>query len=315
MATAREPRSTPSRLAVFGPNPLLSISIEARAAEGDDIHVHAAGQGVWVARMAGELGAHPVLCGFIGGETGLVLRPLLEELPGVLRLVETAGASGCYVNDRRGGERELISLAASPPPSRHEVDDLFSASCAAALDAGVLAVCNPYPAEALPLDLYGSLVADARENGVRVLVDLSSPRLDSALEGAPELVKLNDWELAEFVSGPVDGANLRPAAEELLRRGAGAVVVTRAEKPALVLRQEGAWWLAPPHFDRGTREGCGDSMMGALAACFAEGREWREALVIGAAAGAANFLRHGLGTGARGVIEDLARGVRLTPAD
>ncbi|MFN8159926.1 MAG: PfkB family carbohydrate kinase [Solirubrobacterales bacterium] len=303
------------KLAVFGPDPLLSVSVESRPTGGDEIHVHAAGQGVWVTRMAGELGADPVLCGFLGGETGSVLRPLLEQLRGELRLVETAAPSGCYVSDRRSGERELISMAAGPPPSRHEVDDLFSTTCAAALEAGVLVVCNPYPAETLPLGIYGSLVADVRENGATVLVDLSSPRLDSALEGSPDLVKLNDWELAEFVSGPVDGDDrLRSAAEELRRRGAGTVVVSRAERPALVVRGDGAWWLTPPRFDRGAREGCGDSMTGAIAACLAQGRDWREALVLGAAAGAANFLRHGLGTGARGVIGDLARRVELTPA-
>lgn len=37
--------------------------------------------------------------------------------------------------------------------------------------------------------------------------------------------------------------------------------------------------------------------------------------MLGAAAGAANFLRHGLGTGSRAVVEDLARQVRLTPVD
>jgi 1-phosphofructokinase len=73
--------------------------------------------------------------------------------------------------------------------------------------------------------------------------------------------------------------------------------------------------LAPPRFERGSREGCGDSMMGALAASLAAGREWEEALRIGAAAGAANFLRHGLGTGARSVVEDLARRVELRPLD
>ncbi len=56
-------------------------------------------------------------------------------------------------------------------------------------------------------------------------------------------------------------------------------------------------------------------MMGAIAACVADGREWREALMIGAAAGAANFLRHGLGTGARSVVDDLARRVELIPVD
>jgi 1-phosphofructokinase len=303
------------RVAVFGPHPMLSITIESLTAEGgDDIHVHAAGQGVWVARMAAELGADAILCGFIGGEAGTALRPLLEQLPVELRLIETAAASGCYLHDRRGGERVPVAQSASMPPSRHEVDDLFSAACAAALDSDVLALCGPYPGEALPLEIYGNLVADVRANGTPVVVDLSPPRLDSALEGRPELVKINDWELARFITGPVDtDARLRAAAQRLLEGGAGAAIVTRAEQPALVLRGEEAWWLTPPRFERGAREGCGDSMMGGLAACIAAGRDWEETLRIGAAAGAANFLRHGLGSANRSVVEDLARRVDLRP--
>jgi len=304
-----------ARVAVFGPNPMLSITIESLTADGgDDIHVHAAGQGVWVARMVAELGARPVLCGFIGGETGTALRPLLEEMPAELRLIETAAASGAYIHDRRDGERRPMAQSASMPPSRHEVDDLFAATVAAAIDADVLALCGAYPGEALPLELYGNLAADAKANGTPVVVDLSSPRLESALEGKPDIVKINDWEMAGFIAGPVDTeARLRAAAERLLEAGAGAAIVTRAEEPAMVVRDGEAWLLVPPRFDRGSREGCGDSMMGALSASLAAGREWEEALRIGAAAGAANFLRHGLGTGSRSVVEDLAKRVELRP--
>jgi len=45
-------------------------------------------------------------------------------------------------------------------------------------------VANPLPGNALPLEIYGDLVADARASGARTLVDLSSPRLDSALRGS-----------------------------------------------------------------------------------------------------------------------------------
>jgi 1-phosphofructokinase len=179
-----EPVSPPrgGRVAVFGPHPMLSVTIEALTADGgDDIHVHAAGQGVWVARMAVELGAGAVLCGFVGGETGNVLRPLLERFPFELRPIETAEASGAYIHDRRSGERVPVAQSAAMPASRHEIDDLFSIACAAALDCDVLAVCNAYPGEALPLEIYGSLVADARDNGTPAIVDLSPPRLDSAL--------------------------------------------------------------------------------------------------------------------------------------
>jgi 1-phosphofructokinase len=305
------------KVAVFGPHPMLSVTVEALTADGgDDIHLHAAGQGVWVARMAAELGAKAVLCGFIGGESGMVLRPLLEQLSVELRLVETAAASGAYIHDRRTGERVPLAQSASMPPSRHEVDDLFSASCAAALDADVLALCGPYPGEALPLEIYGNLVADVKANGTPVVVDLSPPRLDSALEGKPNLVKINDWEVAKYVEGPVDTEErMRAAMERLLDAGAEAAIITRAEAPALVMRGDEAWELIPPRFERGAREGCGDSMMGGLVACIAAGREWEETLRIGAAAGAANFLRHGLGSADRSVVDDLARRVELRPLD
>ena len=85
-----------------------------------------------------------------------------------LRLVETAEASGAYVHDRRSGEREPIAQSASMPPSRHEIDELFSITVAAALDSDVLALCGPYPGEALPLEIYGNLVADVKANGTPV---------------------------------------------------------------------------------------------------------------------------------------------------
>jgi 1-phosphofructokinase len=305
------------KVAVFSPNPMLSVTLEALTAEGgDDIHLHAAGQGVWVARMAAELGAEPVLCGFIGGEVGSVLRPLLEAMPIELRLVETAEASGAYVHDRRSGERVPIGQSAAMPPSRHEVDDLFSVTVAAALDCELLAVCGPYPEEGVPLEIYSGLVADVKANGVPVIVDLSSPRLDRALEGKPDLVKINDWQIAGFVSGPVDGEErMRAAMERVREAGADSVIVTRAGDPALALRDGRFWEVTPPKFERGSREGCGDSMMGALAAAIAAGRDWEDVLRLSAAAGAANFLRHGLGTGARSVVEELAPRVQLRQLD
>jgi len=302
-------------LALFAPNPLLTVTLELEGPERQSIHFHAGGQGVWVAGMARCMGAQPVLCGFAGGETGELLRPLIEKAAGgPARLVASASASGCYVTDRRSGRREVIAMKLSDPPSRHELDELFSLSCAEALACGWLVVTNPLPGESLPLEVYGDLVADARAGGCRALVDLSSPRLDSALAGEPDLVKLNDWELAEFISGPVSTPELLLAGAQRLReRGARSVVVTRGERPALVLHGEEAWRLTPPPFEQGFREGCGDAMMGALAAAWAGGQSFERALTLGAAAGAANFLRRGLGHASREVVEQLADSISLEP--
>lgn len=302
------------RVVVFAPHPLLAVILEREGASREQVHFHAGGQGVWVARMVACLGADPVLCGFLGGESGELLGGLLERFYGERHLVSTASASGCYVTDRRSGERELLTCTLSDPPSRHEVDELFSITCAEAIASGWLVVTNPMPADALPLEIYGDLVADARASGCRTLVDLSSPRLESALHGEPDLVKLNDWELAEFVRGPVsEPARLRAAAQRLREAGAKAVIVTRGELPGLVLSGDQAWELRSPSLKRGSREGCGDAMMGALAASWAQGQTFERAVILGAAAGAANFLRHGLGSASREVVERLTHSVVLEP--
>jgi 1-phosphofructokinase len=302
-------------VAVFAPHPLLTVTLEREGADREGVHFAAGGQGVWVARMAGELGAVPALCSFIGGESGGLLRGLLDQLPGERCLVPTATASGCYVTDRRSGKLEVLSMALSDPPSRDELDDLFARACSEAIACGWLVVTNPLPADALPLELYRDLVADVRANGCRALLDLSTPRLDLALEAEPDLVKLNDWELAEIVKGSVEGSALRPAAEGLRDRGAQSVIVTRGEQPALVLHGEDAWWLEPPRFARGFREGCGDAMLGAMVAAWSAGASFEESLLTGAAAGAANFLRHGIGGASREVIEELTQRVTLEPVD
>ena len=300
-------------IAVFAPHPLLTVTIETEGPDRERIHFHAGGQGVWVAAMARCMGAAPVFCALLGGEPGGLLRPLLSETVGPeTHLVDATSASGCYVVDRRGGGRELVAMTLSDPPSRHELDELCSLAVAHAADCGWLVVTNPMPAEALPLEVYRDLVADARAAGARTLVDLSSPRLDSALAGGPELVKINDWELAEFVRGPVaEPAELIGAARRVQDAGARCVVVTRGEEPALVLDGEEALELAPPRFERGYREGCGDAMLGALAAIWARDDDLRRGLVYGAAAGAANFLRRGVGRASREVVEELSSKVTL----
>lgn len=301
------------RVTIFGPDPLLSVTLERRS-ERDDVHLHPAGQGVWVARMAAELGADPILCGLAGGETGEVLRALLARMAGERRLIETHGSSGSYVIDRRDGERRVLANANRPAPLRHEIDDLVAATCAAALGSAAVVFCNPFPPEDLPGEVYASVAANAGAAGVPVVVDLSHPRLEHTLAHRPRVVKLNDWELAEYVCGPVDGPRALAAIRRLREAGAQAVALTRAGAPILVSDgDEDPYEVVPPAFARGHHEGCGDAMTGALAAGLAAGLDLCDAIVLGAAAGSCNFLRHGLGTGTRAVVEELRSWVTVRP--
>ena len=192
-------------------------------------------------------------------------------------------------------------------PTRHDVDELFSLTCAAAIDSDVLVVCNPFPGDALPTELYADLVSDVSTNGTPVLVDLSAQAEQRARgpTGPREAERLGARGVRRR-----PGRFHRPArvggraADRVTERT--AAIVTRGGESAVALRDGEVLELFPPRFERGSREGCGDSMMGALAAAWAQGLGWERSLVLGVAAGATNFLRHGLGTGSRAVIEEMA---------
>ena len=205
----------------------------------------------------------------------------------------------------------MIAQAYVENPSRHEADELVAATTAAALESDVLAICNPYPGDAMPLDVYGDLVANARAAGVRVIADLSSPRIEPHGGGRPGAGQAQRLGARGLCGRPGRHARApaRGGARGSVALGARNVLVTRAGDPALALLGDEAWELIPPKLEAGSREGCGDTMMGAIAAALAQGRELPDAMVLGAGAGAVNFLHHGLGTGSRREVEELgARG-------
>ena len=83
--------------------------------------------------------------------------------------------------------------------------------------------------------------------------------------------------------------------------------MTRAQAPILVVpADDEPLEVVPLALPLGFREECGDTMMGAIAAGWTRGLSLSEMLVLGAAAGSVNFLRHGLGTGTRATVEELA---------
>jgi 1-phosphofructokinase len=306
------PTSATPQVAVLAPSMLVTVTIEDGGA-WPEVHFHAGGQGFWVARMAAALGARVALATALGGESGGVLRSLLDVEQVALHAVASAGDNGVYVHDRRSGVRVPIAHVPAPRLRRHELDALYGMALGDALEAGVACLTGPEHDDVLDPEVYARLAHDLRRNGVVVVADLTGPSLVAALKGGVDVLKLSDRELVEGGWARDDGTEALAAALAALHaRGAAVVIASRGPKPAIVYANGGLYRVSGPRLRAVDPSGTGDAMLAAIAVSLAGGRAtFMDAVVFGAAAGAVNAARHGLGSGARRQVEQLVEHVTV----
>ena len=304
----------PCALAVFAPSPAVTITVEPSPGEEPDIHLHAGGQGFWVAHMAARLGARVSLCAPLGGETGTVLESLLA-VDGISVLsVDTEGANGAYLHDRRSGERRVIAETSSPSLARHELDDLYGITLASGLDSDAVLVTGPRNEGVLQADVFERLCRDLRTNGRLVLADLSGEPLTAALRGGVDFLKVSDQELLD--DQRLDGRGLPAAVETagaLHAEGAANVLVTRSAESAVLHAGGRVFAVHGPHFAPVDEHGAGDSLFAGIGVGMGARLPIEAAVKLGVAAGALNVARHGLGTGHMREVARLAEEVRVDP--
>lgn len=296
---------------IFAPSPILTVTVEDQFS-GDEIHVHAGGQGVWQARMLTNLGVSVTLCCALTGELGPLLRHLIDDEGIALAPLERPGRGSAYVHDRRGGERAVIAEVDGDPLGRHELDELYGIVLREALRSGLAILSGPAGDETLPADTYRRLATDIRAGGGRVIADLSGDRLKAALAGGVDVLKVSDEELkADGLAGDDSDSATFAALRRLRAAGASTAIVTRAARPSLMIDSGGLLEIDVPELEVADTRGAGDSFTAGLCAALAQGQNIRDAVMMGAAAGALNVTRHGLGTGDAGSIAQLAKGVQL----
>jgi 1-phosphofructokinase len=303
------------RVCVFAPAPLLTVTIESKPDDSrdDEVHLHAGGQGFWISRLVVELGVDVVLCGSFGGETGRVVRALIEAEGVTVRGIAANGSNGTYVHDRRSGQRVETASMVGDPLTRHELDELYGIMLLEGMESDVTVLGGPTGPPIIPPSTYRRLAVDLRANGGKVIADLSGDPLGEVLEGGVDVLKVSEEELVD--EGRItdsDPAAVAAALHVLVTEGASHVVATRAEEPALALVDDSLVVVQPPQLTAADHRGAGDSLTAGIAATLATGGDLLEGLRLGAAAGALNVTRRGLATGRRAEIERLAAHVEIS---
>ncbi len=245
------------------------------------------GKGINVARVLTALGEDCIAVTYSGGESGKIFAELAQAeginllcipVQGETRTVDTYARLSDYSQQviKRNGpvlhEQELNAI-------RKAVLDLLP-GCA------VMAVCGSASC-AGGAELVRELIIAAKAMGVRTLLDSNGEALIEGTEALPDVLKINENELAQLLgpsNDPLHGEAVRLTTE----KGIGRVLLTLGERGCAQFLWEQSSFCPAPRIECINAVGSGDCFTAAWLHAQIRGFSDDGALLLASAAGAAN---------------------------
>ncbi|MBR5684396.1 MAG: 1-phosphofructokinase [Ruminococcus sp.] len=265
--------------------------------------IYFGGKGINVSAVLAELGVKSKALGFTAGFTGEAIENGVMDMgieADFVRLPE--GNSRINVKLRAAEETEINGQG--PHISDEALAELF-----AKLDnirgGDTLILAGSIP-NSLPSDIYERILERLSGRDIRFVADATGKLLLNVLKYRPFLIKPNNFELGElFGAGIQNDGDIIKYASELQKAGARNVLVSMAEKGALLLDETGD--IHRCGVCRGELKnsvGAGDSMLAGFIAGIDSG-DYDYALRLGTACGGATAFSDGLA--AKSLIDELMK--------
>ncbi len=269
-------------------SPALDVTMVLRALETGGVNralfsrADAGGKGINVSKTLKSLGVDSVAYGVLGGATGEAIKKTLDAagVENDFVTVEHDTRRNVKLVDQSRGETTDINAPSDP------LDDaVYAAVLQRLLDrlrAGDIAVLAGKAPTGAPDTLYADWTAKLRGKGVRVLMDAEGEQLRHAVDASPNLIKPNADEM-RALTGRADVE----AAQLLMRRGVGAVLMTLGEGGAIYTDPNVTLRATTPKVIVLSTVGAGDATVAAMAYAMQKGLPAEDAVRLAMACGAA----------------------------
>ena len=250
----------------------------------------AGGKGLNVARAASRCGADVQASGMVGGFNGQYLESMLNADGIAHRFVYVAGETRSCINilDEKYGSTEYLEPGCEISPE--EEADFMEKYPEIIKDSDVITISGSIP-KGMKKDIYGRMIAIAKDMGKKVLLDTSGENLRQGIKAKPTLVKPNQDEIEQLFDVKLHSVEeVISYAWKIYEQGIPYVVISLGGKGACMLCKDGLLQGQPPKIEAVNTVGCGDSMVGALAVSLERGDTPAKALQFAMAVAASNAL-------------------------
>jgi len=290
-----------ARIATLTLNPALDISTGTEKVRPthklrcSEPRIEPGGGGINVARVVHALGGDVTAVFPCGGANGATFEKLLRDTGVPIAPVPIAGATreSLTVDETGSGDQYRFVLP-GPVLSEDELDQLLQTVIGLDGPPAYVVASGSLPRECDPA-IFHKLSGLCGKIGARLIVDTSGPALAAIEGGCAWLIKPSLREVQDLVGRDLASEEDEvAAAHELRERGfAEIVVVSLAERGALLVAADTELRMPAIDVPAGSAVGAGDSMVAGLTLALAADKGFEDVLRSGVAAGAAALLTPG----------------------
>ena len=285
-------------------NPALDLAFELEELALGTVNrpkhaqLEAAGKGVNVARVLAALGHDVVVSGFLGRDNDGPFQLAFKHM----------GVTDAFV--RVSGETRINAKLAEKSGRVTDINGpgigVDAAQVASLLDtieqqlndalADVILVAGSLP-PGLSLPAFSELLTHLKATGVPLWVDTSGEALLRAIEIAPEAVKPNELELADWAGSTLESHDSRVnATTRLYQVGIKQALLSAGAEGIIWVNARGAWQATPPNVQAVNTVGAGDTFVAGMLHGLLSQQGEEETLRFATALSAESVRHVGVGT-------------------
>lgn len=259
-------------------------------------NITAGGKGLNVSMVLKNLGIQSTALAFTGGWTGVKIESMVSRM-GISTDFVYLENGDSRINVKIKADEETEINAGGPVIQDREVSELMD-KLKLLQDGDILVLAGSIPSS-LPKNFYNHIMMELSSKKINFVVDASGELLNESLCCHPFLIKPNNHELGELFGVKIESSeDALFYAKKLAEKGARNVLVSMAEKGALLLAEDGTdYFCKAPKGTVVNSVGAGDSMVAGFLAGWIKTGDYNEALRSGIAAGSASAFSAGLATG------------------
>ncbi|SCY44276.1 1-phosphofructokinase family hexose kinase [Alkaliphilus peptidifermentans] len=297
-------------------NPSIDRNYIVDDFEIDSVHrsneytITAGGKGVNVAKVVQCLMEPVMATGFLGGHSGAFIIDTLMALGILTDFINISGETrNCISIISKNCQTEILEKG--PIILGGELEALYKKYDDILDKAEIICASGSIPNN-LPNDIYASLAKKAKLKKKLFFLDTSGSGLIQGLNGQPFLIKPNLSELEAIAQETLSTEeSIIRAAKKLSDRGIEFIVISLAERGAIVLHKQKIYRVYIPKVKVINPVGSGDSMVAGFAVALQRKYDIKSIIAFGAACGTANALEKETGKVQERIVLKLMKEINI----